>query len=398
MTHPARPISTSSVLVLGIAQIIAWGGSFFLLSVMADPIAAETGWGRQWIYGALSVGILVSGLLAPLSGKLVARYGGRIQLASSGVVMALGLVIMAFAHSLEVFFLAWLVLGVGMAIGLYETLFATLGGLFGTQASSAISSITLISGLATTVAWPVVAVLVEQLGWRHACLVYAVALVLLIWPMYWKALPAGRGVSAVPKKKEDAGGAPPIDRHLYLLLVTSFTLAAVLMTAVSVQLVSLLNGIGYSLVAAIGVASLLGPSMVAVRIVNVALKSNDPVWGALISALLVAVGLLLLSFHPAWAAAAVVLYGCGNGLRSIVRATLPLVLVSPSAYPVLMGKLARPSLIGQAATPLAGGYLYEKLGANACLWILGGLAVFNVLLVAMVFQRTRQLRGSGMQT
>ncbi|WP_338206312.1 hypothetical protein, partial [Parageobacillus thermoglucosidasius] len=92
---------------LGMLQILVWGGSFFLLAVMGEPITRETGWGSQWVYGALSLSLMVSALLAPLSSRLVARYGGRTQLASSGVIVALGLLIVAASQTLPTFLLAW---------------------------------------------------------------------------------------------------------------------------------------------------------------------------------------------------------------------------------------------------------------------------------------------------
>lgn len=87
-------------------QVLVWGGSFFLVAVMADPIMKETGWASQWVYGALSLSILVSAVLAPLISRLIARYGGRPVLASSGLGVAIGLSLMANATSLPLFY--WL--------------------------------------------------------------------------------------------------------------------------------------------------------------------------------------------------------------------------------------------------------------------------------------------------
>ncbi len=177
---------------LGLLQILVWGGSFFLLAVMGKPILRETGWDSGWVYGALSLGLMVSALLAPLSSRLVARYGGRSQLAASGVVVGLGLLVVANCHSLLVFLLAWVIIGAGMAMGLYEALFATLGALYAERAGRAITGITLISGFATTVTWPVVALAIEQLGWRTACTAYALVLIVAVAPLYLWVLPAGQ--------------------------------------------------------------------------------------------------------------------------------------------------------------------------------------------------------------
>lgn len=369
-----------AIVTLGLVQILAWGGSFYLLSVMAMPIAAETGWSQQWVYGALSLGILISGLLAPLSGRLIAASHGRAMLAGSGAVMALGLVIMGLSHHLPLFLFAWLITGVGMAMGLYDALFATLGTLYGGQARAAITGITLISGFCTSLVWPGIAALIHWLGWREACFAIAALLCLTVLPAYFYALPAPQGAAPAAAVKKTAPAAA-LPATLFWLLCSIFTLASVIMTAVSVQLISLLQASGYSLTAALAISAIPGPFQVGSRLVDVAFRRGHPVWTAFFSSGLVALGLLLLVCYPQWALISMVFYGAGNGLRAIVRGTLPLVMVKPEDYAVITGRMARPALIGQALTPLAGGYVYQHAGAAATLWLLCGLAAINLLLV-----------------
>ncbi|WP_110971232.1 MFS transporter [Pseudomonas huaxiensis] len=366
-------------------QILVWGGSFFLLAVMAAPIVRDTGWALQWVYGALSLSLLVSALLAPLTSRLIARFGGRPVLASSGAVVAVGLLLMAAAPSLGWFLLAWGVIGVGMALGLYEALFASLGALYGEKAAGAITGITLISGFASTLTWPLVALLIEHLGWRMTCVAYAVVLLLSVAPLYWRALPAGVGIKIASKAQQAAEDR--VDPQVYWLLTTIFAIGAVLMTAVAVHLVSILQGQGHSLVAAIGFAAVLGPCQVGSRIVQIFARKRHPLWTTLISVVLVASGLLLVTLVPAATLLGLVLYGFGNGLRAIVRGLLPLVLMSPSNYVLLMGKMSLPSLVGQAATPLVGGWLLQSAGPGAVLGVMAGLAGVNVLLVGLLMRR-----------
>lgn len=367
---------------LGLLQILVWGGSFFLLAVMGKPILRETGWDSGWVYGALSLGLMVSALLAPLSSRLVARYGGRSQLAASGLVVGMGLLVVANCHSLPVFLLAWVIIGAGMAMGLYEALFATLGALYAERAGRAITGITLISGFATTLTWPVVALAIEQLGWRTACTAYALVLIVAVAPLYLWVLPAGQPLHKAQGAtvKNDL----PVDRRLYWLLTAIFAIGAIIMTAVSVQLVAVLQGQGHSLAAAIGLSALLGPSQVASRVLQIIAGKRHPIWTALVSSVLVAVGLTLVAVAPGVTALGLLLYGCGNGLRAIVRGLLPLALMPPAQYVALMGKMSRPSLVGQALTPLVGGYLFQHFGATGVLATLSALAFTSVVLVLLV--------------
>lgn len=238
MNDHSRLLGVPGIVVLGLLQILVWGGSFFLMAVMAGPIIKDTGWASQWVYGALSLSILVSALLAPLTSRLIARRGGRGVLASSGLAVAAGLGLMTASTTLAMFLLAWAVIGLGMALGLYEALFASLGALYGERAGSAITGITLISGFASTLAWPLVALLIEHIGWRATCQVYAVLLALTVAPLYLWALPRGRG--SLAKQQTAVAAVVAIDRRIYGLLTTIFALGAVIMTAISVQLVSLL--------------------------------------------------------------------------------------------------------------------------------------------------------------
>ncbi|MGD9424702.1 MFS transporter [Pantoea sp. NSTU24] len=376
----------AAIFTLGCVQILSWGGSFYLMAVMANPIAAETGWSRQWIYGALSLGILVSGLLSPLAGRLIARTGGRLLLALSGLVMAAGLVIMAFSHALPLFLFAWVIIGVGMAMGLYDALFATLGTCYGGQARAAITGITLISGFCTTLAWPGTALLIHGFGWREASLIIAALMVACVLPAYLFALPAGHLTRSVKKRPAQPATAE-ISTALFWLLCAIFTLASVIMTAVSVQLITLLQASGHTLASALEISAVIGPCQVGSRIVDVAFKRSHPIRTAFFSVGLVALGLLLLAFMPQMALLSMVLYGAGNGLRAIVRGTLPLAMVKPESYAIVMGKMARPALMGQALTPLIGGYVFEKMGASATLWLLCALAIINVMLVMALKRR-----------
>lgn len=378
------------IILLGAVQIVAWGGSFYIMAVLAAPVSRETGWSQQWIYGALSLAILVSGMLAPLSGRIIARTGGRSMLAASGGVLAVGLALVGLSHALWLFLLAWVIIGIGMAMGLYDALFATLGTLYGATARRAITSITLISGFCTTLVWPFCALLIEWLGWRQACFAYAALLLVSVFPAYMFSLPPGGGRKISAHSATLSGRAQAVPRDLFWLLCAIFTLASVIMTAISVQLITLLQSQGYTLAAALAISAVLGPCQVASRVVDMAFRRGHPVWTTLFSVGLVALGLIVLVLFPQLAMLSMLLYGAGNGLRAIVRGTLPLALVKPEEYAEVAGRMARPALIGQALTPLAGGWVFQHFGAQVTLLLLCALALINVLLTLLLKMRMSQ--------
>ena len=183
---PSRVVIIS---VLGVTQIFAWGSSYYLPAVLAKPIAADTGWSLSWVVGGLSLGLLIAGLVSPWVGRAIARRGGRPVLAVSAGLLAAGLSALALAHSLPAFLIAWLLIGLGMGAGLYDPAFATLGRLYGHGGRSAITTLTLFGGFASTVCWPLSAFLDAHLGWRGACLVYAGFQLAVALPAYLFVLP-----------------------------------------------------------------------------------------------------------------------------------------------------------------------------------------------------------------
>ena len=166
---PRSPSRVVVISVLGVTQIFAWGSSYYLPAVLAKPIASDTGWSLSWVVGGLSLGLLIAGLVSPWVGRAIARRGGRPVLAVSAALLAAGLTALALAHSLPAFLLAWSLIGIGMGAGLYDPAFATLGRLYGHGGRSAITTLTLFGGFASTVCWPLSAFLDAHLGWRGAC-------------------------------------------------------------------------------------------------------------------------------------------------------------------------------------------------------------------------------------
>lgn len=382
-TSRSRLIVVSSI---GVAQILAWGSSYYLLAVLAGPIASDTGWPLTWIMGALSIGMLVSGLASPRIGHLIDRRGGRPVLAASAVLLSVGLMLLGLAPSLLVFVLAWVVIGLAMGAGLYDPAFSTLGRLYGEHARSAITHVTLFGGFASTVCWPLSAFLVHHLGWRSACLTYAAIHLAVVLPLYLFGVPREAAKPAAAPTATKPATAPGHvqagQRYAFVVLAAGFTLAAVIMTVLSVHLLTLLQSQGLALAAAVALGTLIGPAQVGARVLEMLFgRKAHPIWSLVASAVLVAVGLGMLVGAPSVVAAGIVMYGMGSGIRSIARGTVPLALFGKEGYAVLMGKIAMPTLIAQAASPFLGAWLLDGFGASTTLAVLCGAAVLNILMV-----------------
>lgn len=370
------------ITTIGILQILAWGSSFYLLTILAPAITAQTGWPSAFVVSGLSLALLVAGLVSPRIGHTIQRFGGRPVLAASSVLFAIGLCILAVAPVLPVYLAGWCVIGLAMSAGLYDPAFATLGRHYGEDARRMITAVTLFGGFASTVCWPLSAWLLENHGWRITCATYAGLHVLIGLPAYLFLLPK-RPPELLAKDGPKQVGASELplgrQRTALILLGSILTFGAVILSMVSAHLVTLLQTRGIELATAVALGALIGPSQVAARVVEMTLgRRFHPLWTMLIGVALVAFGILLLWSGLPVIAVALIAYGAGNGISSIVRGTVPLVLFGPSRYAVLMGKLGLPILIGMAAAPTLGAILIETGGARLTYGTLAMVSLANV--------------------
>jgi len=385
------PSRFTLIVALGLCQILMWGSTYYLLAVLAASIVVETGWSLGWVVGGISLGLLVAGVVSPRVGRIIAHRGGRPVLAFSSLITAFGLTGLALAPALPLYLTAWILIGIGMGAGLYDAVFAALGRLYGEQARSAITNLTLFGGFASTICWPLSAYLVATWDWRTACLVYAGIHLAVALPIHLLVFPALVPNTSASDWTHQARIATARlrgeDRIMFWLLAAVQTLAQAIGSIIIVHLLTFLQARDLTLAAAVSIGMLFGPAQVAARVVErVFGHIYHPIWTMMAAALLMAIGIGMLMVDLPIVAAAVVIYGTGYGVTWIARGTLPLALFGPERYPVLIGRLAFPSLIAQALSPFAGALLIEHAGPLSAIAVLAATALVNVLLVLALWK------------
>jgi len=386
MSETAPAGSRRVVIALGSAQTLGWASSYYLPAILAAPMARDLGIPASWVFAGFSAAMLLSAVLGPAAGRAIDLRGGRDVLTVSNLVFALGLVLLAVAQGPAMMVLGWLVIGAGMSMGLYDAAFATLAGLYGRAARSPITGITLIAGFASTVGWPLSALMEDAFGWRGACLGWAALHLVLGLPLNRLLVP-----SAPPPEKQQAAAeaeAAPAPRFAMPILAFVFAATWTVAGAMAAHLPTMLEAAGATTALAIAAAALIGPSQVAARLLEYALvRRLHPITTARFAALGHPLGAaVLLAVGGVAAPVFAVLHGMGNGVMTIVKGTLPLAVFGPAGYGARQGLLTAPSRFLQALAPFAFGLLLERAGVEVALAVTSGLtfAAFVALLALRV--------------
>jgi MFS family permease len=397
----AAPPTARTVLALGSAQTLAWGSSFYLPAILATPMAAELGLARSSVFAAFSLALVTSALVGPAAGRRIDRFGGRSLLMATNLLFALGLAGLGLAQGPLGMAAAWSLLGLAMGAGLYEAAFAALVRLYGPASRNPITGITLIAGFASTVGWPLSAWMSETFGWRGACFGWALLHLAVGLPLNallpratrLLAAPADAGPADAAGGAGAAGGASPAGAdsaapaaawRTLLLLAFFFAATRVVAAAMGAHMPALIMAFGGTLAAAVAASALMGPAQVGGRLLEFGLlRRLHPLVSARAAALAPPLGMAtLLVFGVGAAPAFALLHGAGNGILTIAKGTLPLVLFGARGYGARQGWLAMPSLALQAVSPWLFGLVIERSAAAALLALIGlSLAALVALLM-----------------
>jgi predicted MFS family arabinose efflux permease len=396
-----RDPATHAVLALGITQIIAWGTTLYMLGVLGKPIAADTGWSQSLVFGGLTVGLFVSSAVSAHVGRLIDRRGGRAVMAVGSVIMAAGLALLSLVTDPYAYLAVWAVLGIAMRLSLYDAAFAALVQVAPSRGRRAISFLTLFGGFASSVFWPIGHALNGAVGWRQTLLIFACINLVVCLPLHWLGL--ARREAATLAALSDAPAATPAGeqplegraRTIAMLLFSLIVAAsAFVFGALAVHLVPILESTGMAGSAAVLLASFKGVAQVVGRIWDLTLaRSWHPIDVGRVSVACIPLSFAVLMLGGAdfWSALAfTLLFGVANGLVTIMRGAVPLVLFGPVGYGEVLGVLATPYLVLAAAAPAVLAIVVERFGygtAEAILLVAGLLSLASMEVMALWHRR-----------
>ena len=393
----------AAITALGIAQITAWGTTYYCLGVLAASITAETGWSRSLVFSGFTIALLSIGVVSVWAGRLIDRHGARPIMSLGTVLVTLGLFALSMVRSEAAYLCVWAFLGIGMRLVLYDAAFAALVQVAPSRGRMAISYLTLFGAFASTVFWPIGHYLNEALGWRQTLVAFAVIHLLVCLPLNWFGLAWREAPSSSAAQAEKARAAldgPPLKGRARSMAIALFamvmSLNGFIFGVVSVHLVPLLEAAGLTAAVAVWVASLKGFAQFSGRVVEI-------LFGAKLRAITVgriAVGVLPVSFVVLLLAGGNVLailvftlvMGAAQGVITIVRGAVPLALFGREGYGAVLGLIATPVVVVNATAPTLFAMIVDRWGwqtAELALLMTSAASWIGIELMSRWYERQR---------
>ena len=373
------------------SQTISWAALFYIFPSLLGQWEMELGWTKTEISGALTSALILSALCAPFAGRIIDKgYFVALHVGGS-IIGVLLLVALSFVHTLWQFYLIWSLIGIVMSSVLYEPCFAILTRTFDARARAAIIRVTLIAGLAGTVAFPAAHVLNGLYGWRDTILIFASVMALIAVPLAWSASSKAQhhAKTIISQRDENTRSALLVTRSMtFWFLVIAYIAFALNHSMIITHILPLLNDRGLPPSSAILAASFIGPMQVAGRVAMMSVEkhiSTIAVAAIALGALLTAsVCLLWVDLWIGLAVLFVILQGAGNGISSIVRPLLTAQLLGKRNFGLVSGIMAIPFIGGFAAGPFISALTWNQYGYDGVLIFAATICVIGIasLLIA----------------
>jgi MFS family permease len=387
--------------VLCVTEITSWGILYYAFPVLSPAITADTGWSGTTTMAAFSVGQVTAALVGIPVGRALDRIGPRWPMTCGSLLGVASLVLLAGARSLVVFWAAWLVAGVAMAGVLYQPAFAALTSWWGERRVVALTAVTLVAGLASTVFAPLTAVLEGPLDWRQTYLVLAVVLALVTVPAHALGLraPWPRTAHGHDPVEAEARSRAIVRSRGFGLLVLAMTLGGLAVYAVVFVTVPLVTERGFSTETAALALGIGGVGQVCGRLTYrllIALAPSPTVRGVVVLAG-AAVAAAVLAVVPGPLALMLALFwltGSARGLFTLLQATAVSDRWGVQGFGRLNGLLSAPAMLAAASAPWLVAVCADALGSHdRVVLVLAGVAGSAAL--AMTGTAVRVRAGAG---
>jgi len=383
------------VAALGVTQIIGWGTTYYLLSLMGGQIARDLDLPKGVMLFGVSMTLVGAALFGPWIGRWQDRRGAREVMTIGSLLVASGLFAISRSTDATLYFLGWSLISLATPMALYSAAFTGLTQLAGSQARRAIIFLTFLGGLASSIAWPTTAWMLTFLDWRGVIAVFALINLVICVPIHLLVLGGrprdhdGKAANVVPP-----GLPAEATMRAFLLIAAVLATNAVIFNAWSLLVFPILEGVGFATSAAVFVASFVGVCQVFGRMGEMATGDRFTAFqSATFAIVLLPLSFLVLIFaggNLIVGCLFALLYGVSNGLMTIARGTLTLVIFGSLGYGERLGKVMFASGLMGAAAPVAGGFVLETAGTGPLIYSLLALTFVSCALMLVLAAHCRR--------
>ena len=368
---------------LAVAETLVWAAFYYSFPALLLEWERDLGWSKTELAGALTLALVTSALLGPVTGRFIDRGFGRVVFSGSAVLGSVFLAGLAWVEHPWQFYCLWFGIGVAMAGALYEACFSVLTHALGNEARRAITIVTLVAGLAGTLAFPSLHLLVGWVGWRDAVVIVAGVNLLVTVPLIWNACRYADQMRAdqhAPDSAHPGVASRALRTPVFWLLAVAFSMAYVEHFGLLTHLLPLLSERGLSDEVAVLTASSIGPMQVAGRLAMLVVEKYVSTFWIAFTCFLAMSGAATALFYsqavPLLLPLFVVLQGAGIGISSILRPVMTAELLGRANFGIISGFLAIPSILAAALAPTLA----------ALVWKMGGyeMVILMAILTALV--------------
>ncbi len=370
-----------AIWALAVAQTLAYACLYYIFAAFVVQWQADFGWSKSALALGPTLAIIIAGGLAPFIGRLIDRGWSRVLLSVGALIGAVALGGLALATTYTQYVAAWTLIGIAQGAVLYEVCFAFLIRRLGPEARAAIIRVTLVAGFASTLAFPVAALVSQEQGWRAAIWLAAGVVCFVQLPLNWWAVGVLRQGEMHQTAHDDARAKAALRDALVSLRfwVLGGVLAVLALNhwMMIALVIPAFTDLGATMAVAVLAASLIGPSQVVGRLVLMRFDARIDNWQTLTVCLCgMAVGvaaLLLAGAAPVFIFVYVAAQGGAIGVMTILRPVLIGTVMGQAGYGAIAGSVQVMPLLAGAAAPLIGSVLFGLGGAVALIWFSAGL-------------------------
>ena len=387
-----------------VIALYAGGVTFYGFTAIFEPIANEFGWSYTKISLAASLRGLEMSLLAPITGRLVDRWGPRRLIFSGVFITGLGLLLLSRTDSLSMFYIAAVLTAIGMSTSGTTVTMAAVAHWFRRRVGLA-TGIMVCGYGASGLLVPVMVKLIDTYDWRTAMVILAIGVFVIGLPLsllvrhkpeQYGYLPDGElpstvipeaDVAAVQAPKADAGVKQALKSrafwHLALALMPQFIAVGAVVTHVMPYLSSIgitrsMSSLIATAIPLLSISGRLGFGWLGDRLDKRRLSAS--------ALAMLTLGLLCFEYVPAvgtWLLVPFLIFlGMGYGGNIPILAVLVREYFGQNKFGTIIGFLWGVLMLGNMVGPPISGWVFDNWGSYQGTWLaFAGLTAIGIIIM-----------------